>query len=42
MRVKTLAALASSHELVYAPHFPYRGLGHIVAAETGFKWDPAL
>jgi len=42
MRVKTLAALASSHELVYAPHFPYPGLGHIVAAETGFKWDPAL
>jgi glyoxylase-like metal-dependent hydrolase (beta-lactamase superfamily II) len=41
-RVKTLAALASSHELIYAPHFPYPGLGHIVAAAEGFKWQPAL
>jgi glyoxylase-like metal-dependent hydrolase (beta-lactamase superfamily II) len=41
-RVKTLAALASSHELIYTPHFPYPGLGHIVAAGAGFKWDPAL
>jgi glyoxylase-like metal-dependent hydrolase (beta-lactamase superfamily II) len=41
-RVKALAALASSHELIYTPHFPYPGLGHIVAAADGFKWDPAL
>ena len=41
-RVKTLAALAGSHELIYTPHFPYPGLGHIVAAGAGFKWDPAL
>jgi glyoxylase-like metal-dependent hydrolase (beta-lactamase superfamily II) len=41
-RLKTLAALASSHELVYTPHFPYPGLGHIVAVGAGFKWDPAL
>jgi glyoxylase-like metal-dependent hydrolase (beta-lactamase superfamily II) len=41
-RVKTLAALASSHELIYTPHFPYPGLGHIVTAGAGFKWDPAL
>jgi glyoxylase-like metal-dependent hydrolase (beta-lactamase superfamily II) len=40
-RVKTLAALANSHELIYAPHFPYPGLGHIAAAAAGFKWDPA-
>jgi glyoxylase-like metal-dependent hydrolase (beta-lactamase superfamily II) len=39
-RVKTLAALASSHELIYTPHFPYPGLGHIVAAGAGFKWQP--
>jgi hypothetical protein len=39
-RVKTLAALASSHELLYTPHFPYPGLGHIVAAGAGFKWQP--
>lgn len=41
-RIKTLAALARSHELIYAPHFAFPGLGHIVAAGTGFKWDPAL
>jgi glyoxylase-like metal-dependent hydrolase (beta-lactamase superfamily II) len=40
-RVKTLAALADSHELIYSPHFPYPGLGHIVAVAGGFKWDPA-
>jgi glyoxylase-like metal-dependent hydrolase (beta-lactamase superfamily II) len=40
-RVTTLAALANSHELIYTPHFPYPGLGHIVAAAEGFKWDPA-
>ncbi len=41
-RVKTLAALASGHELIYAPHFPYPGLGHIVAAGDGFGWEPGL
>jgi len=41
-RVKTLAALAGSQELIYAPHFPYPGVGHIVAAGAGFKWQPAL
>jgi glyoxylase-like metal-dependent hydrolase (beta-lactamase superfamily II) len=40
-RVKTLAALADSHELIYSPHFPYPGLGHIVAVAGGFRWDPA-
>ena len=39
-RVKTLAALAGSHELIYTPHFPYPGLGHIVAAGAGFRWQP--
>jgi len=28
--------------LIYAPHFPYPGVGHIVAAGAGFKWQPAL
>jgi glyoxylase-like metal-dependent hydrolase (beta-lactamase superfamily II) len=41
-RVKTLAALAGSHELIYTPHFAYPGLGHIVAAGDGFKWEPGL
>jgi glyoxylase-like metal-dependent hydrolase (beta-lactamase superfamily II) len=41
-RTKTLAALAASHELIYAPHFPFPGVGHIVAAADGFKWQPAV
>jgi glyoxylase-like metal-dependent hydrolase (beta-lactamase superfamily II) len=41
-RVRTLAAVAASHASIYAPHFPYPGLGHIVAAGDGFKWDPGL
>src|SRR6185312_4203434 len=30
-REKTLAALAKSGERVFAPHFPFPGVGHIVA-----------
>jgi glyoxylase-like metal-dependent hydrolase (beta-lactamase superfamily II) len=41
-RSKTLAALAASHELVYAPHFPFPGVGHIVANADGFKWQPGM
>lgn len=41
-RVKTLAALARSGESVFAPHFPFPGVGHIVAADRGFAWKPGL
>lgn len=38
-REKTLAALAKSHELVFAPHFPFPGVGHVTAAGDAFAWD---
>lgn len=41
-REKTLAALARSGEWVFAPHFPFPGVGHIVAAARGFAWKPGL
>jgi glyoxylase-like metal-dependent hydrolase (beta-lactamase superfamily II) len=39
MRQQTLAKLAADHELVYAVHFPFPGLGHIQAKGDGFAWD---
>jgi glyoxylase-like metal-dependent hydrolase (beta-lactamase superfamily II) len=41
-RVATLAALAKSREWVFAPHFPFPGVGHIVAAGKGYVWRPGL
>ena len=41
-RLETLRSLAKTHEWVYAPHFPFPGVGHIVAAKQGFAWDPGL
>lgn len=41
-RLETLAALARSGEWVFAPHFPFPGVGHIVAAGAGFAWKPGL
>jgi glyoxylase-like metal-dependent hydrolase (beta-lactamase superfamily II) len=41
-RLETLRALAKTHEWVYAPHFPFPGVGHIVAAKRGFTWAPGL
>jgi glyoxylase-like metal-dependent hydrolase (beta-lactamase superfamily II) len=40
IRRDTLARFARSGSLVFAPHFPYPGLGRIVAAGTGFAWQP--
>jgi hypothetical protein len=39
-RTSMLAELAASHELVFAPHFPFPGVGYIVADGTAFKWQP--
>jgi glyoxylase-like metal-dependent hydrolase (beta-lactamase superfamily II) len=39
-RKATLTRLAKSQELVFAPHFPYPGVGHVVADGDGFKWKP--
>ncbi len=37
-----LARLASSHEQVFAPHFPFPGLGQVVASGDGFVWKPEI
>lgn len=40
-REQTLARLAKSHELVFSPHFPFPGIGMIVAKGNAFAWRPA-
>jgi glyoxylase-like metal-dependent hydrolase (beta-lactamase superfamily II) len=37
-----LTRLAKDQELVYAPHFPFPGVGHIVADGSGFAWKAAM
>jgi glyoxylase-like metal-dependent hydrolase (beta-lactamase superfamily II) len=39
-RVKMLKQLAESHELIFAPHFPFPGVGHIIAKGKHFSWAP--
>ena len=39
-REKTLAELAKSRELVFTPHFPFPGVGRIVAAGDTYAWQP--
>lgn len=39
-RRATLARLAKTHELVFSPHFPFPGVGRVVASGTGFTWQP--
>jgi len=39
-RRATLARLAATRELVFAPHFPFPGVGRIVVAGDGFAWAP--
>ena len=41
-REATLAQLAESHELVFAPHFPFPGVGYIDAKGDGFVWRPGI
>jgi glyoxylase-like metal-dependent hydrolase (beta-lactamase superfamily II) len=40
-RRATLTRLAKDQELVYAPHFPFPGVGHIVVDGDGFAWKAA-
>lgn len=39
-RTKELAHLARSHTLVFAPHFPFPGVGWIVPKGDGYGWMP--
>ncbi len=41
-REAELARLAASGETVFAPHFPYPGVGKIAKAATGYTFQPAL
>ncbi|HEX8756154.1 MAG TPA: MBL fold metallo-hydrolase [Steroidobacteraceae bacterium] len=41
-RLKTLTMLSKNGEWVYSPHFPFPGVGHIVARGQGFAWKPGL
>jgi glyoxylase-like metal-dependent hydrolase (beta-lactamase superfamily II) len=36
-----LTKLAASHETIFAPHFPFPGVGKIVAEGDHFIWQPA-
>lgn len=39
-RRRTLATLARNRETVFAPHFPYPGIGRIVAKGSGYAFRP--
>ncbi len=41
-RKAELGRLAASGEYVFAPHFPFPGVGRVVAAGAGFTWKPGL
>ena len=41
-RRDTLAMLAKTHELVFAPHFPFPGVGRIEASGAGYAWKAGL
>jgi hypothetical protein len=40
-RKVTLARLAKEQELVFSPHFPFPGVGHIAGAGAEYSWKPA-
>ena len=40
IRVTTLKQLAADQELIFSPHFPFPGVGHVEAAGEGFVWKP--
>jgi glyoxylase-like metal-dependent hydrolase (beta-lactamase superfamily II) len=41
-REQLLARLAASHERLFAPHFPYPGIGTIVVKGDGYAFKPAV
>jgi glyoxylase-like metal-dependent hydrolase (beta-lactamase superfamily II) len=40
VRTKEVTRLAKAHELVFAPHFPFPGVGWIVPKGDGYAWVP--
>ena len=40
MRQQTLAKLAADHTRVFAVHFPFDGVGWVIARGEGFVWQP--
>lgn len=40
-RERLFRQLATDHELIFAPHFPYPGVGRIVARGSGYAFVPA-
>jgi glyoxylase-like metal-dependent hydrolase (beta-lactamase superfamily II) len=41
-RISELTKLAKSHEMVFAPHFPFPGVGQVEAEGDHFVWKPEL
>ncbi len=41
-RIALLTSLANSHQYIFAPHFPYPGVGQVVRDGKGFAWKPGL
>ena len=41
-RIAELTKLSRSHELIFAPHFPFPGVGHVEAQGDHFVWKPTL
>ncbi len=41
-RIKLLHDLAMSHEQIFAPHFPYPGVGTVAGSGDHFTWRPTL
>jgi len=39
-RTREVARLAKAHELVFAPHFPFPGVGWIILKGDGYAWLP--
>ncbi len=40
-RRKLLTDLSASHEMMFAPHFPYPAIGTVAKKANGFTWAPA-
>jgi len=41
-RLKILRQLAKTQETLFAPHFPFPGVGHVEADGDHFRWAPTL